>query len=57
MNYAPADLNPQRTCQRDFRFLLPLHRQFTPWQQKIAAKRKEVLQQSHGDIRRLFASV
>ena len=49
MNYAPADLNPQRDLPKGFfDFLLPLHRQFTPRQQKIAAKRKEVLQQSHG---------
>ena len=48
MNYAPADLNPQRDLPKGFfDFLLPLHRQFTPWQQKIAAKRKDVLQRSH----------
>ena len=44
MNYAPADLNPQRDLPKGFfDFLLPLHRQFTPWQQKMAAKRKERL--------------
>jgi malate synthase len=49
MNYAPADLNPQRDLPKGFfDFLLPLHRHFTPQQQKIAAKRKEVLQKSHG---------
>jgi malate synthase len=48
MNFAPADLNPQRDLPEGFlEFLLPLHRQFTPWQQKLAAKRKEVLSRSH----------
>src|SRR5579864_6324877 len=48
MNYAPADLNPQKDLPTGFfDFLLPLHQQFTPWQQKLAAKRAEVLQRSH----------
>ena len=48
MNFAPADLNPQRDLPKGFLdFLLPLHQQFTPWQQKLAAKRKEGLQRSH----------
>ena len=48
MNYAPADLDPQRDLPKGFfDFLLPLHRQFTPWQQKLVAKRAEVLQLSH----------
>jgi malate synthase len=48
VNFAPAELNPQRDLPEGFlEFLLPLHRQFTPWQQKLAAKRKEVLQRSH----------
>jgi malate synthase len=48
MNYAPADLNPQQDLPRGFfDFLLPLHQQFTPWQQKLVAKRAEVLQSSH----------
>ena len=48
MNYAPADLNPQKDLPAGFfDFLLPLHRQFTPWQQKLVAKRAEVLQSSH----------
>jgi malate synthase len=47
MNYAPADLNPQKDLPNGFfDFLLPLHKQFTPWQQKLAAKRAEVLQLS-----------
>jgi malate synthase len=48
MNYAPADLNPQKDLPAGFfDFLLPLHKQFTPRQQKLAAKRAEVLQKSH----------
>jgi malate synthase len=48
MNYAPADLNPQKDLPNGFfDFLLPLHKQFTPWQQKLVAKRAEVLQLSH----------
>jgi malate synthase len=49
MNYAPTDLNPQKDLpQGFFDFLLPLHKQFTPWQQKLIAKRAEVLRASHG---------
>jgi malate synthase len=48
MNYAPADLDPYRDLPKGFfDFLLPLHKQFTPWQQKLVAKRAEVLQLSH----------
>src|SRR5579864_2106072 len=48
MNYAPADLNPQKDLPTGFfDCLLPLHKQFTPWQQKLVAKRAEVLQKSH----------
>ncbi len=48
MNFAPADLNPERDLPRGFfDFLLPLHKQFTPRQQKFAARRLEVLQASH----------
>jgi malate synthase len=48
MNYAPADLNPDKDLpQGFFDFLLHLHKQFTPWQQQLVAKRAEVLQQSH----------
>ncbi len=48
MNYAPADLNPQKDLpQGFFDYLLPLHKQFTPRQQKLIAKRAEVLQASH----------
>jgi malate synthase len=49
MNYAPADLDPHQDLPRGFfEFLLPLHKQFTPWQQKLVARRAEVLQLSHG---------
>ena len=48
MNYAPANLNPEKDLPTGFlEFLLPLHRQFTPWQQKLIAKRADVLQASH----------
>jgi malate synthase len=48
MNYAPADLNPEKDLPKEFfDFLLPLHKQFTPWQQKLIAKREEVLERSH----------
>ena len=48
MNYAPADLNPETDLPKGFlEFLLPLHKQFTPRQQKLIAKRAEVLQLSH----------
>src|SRR5579863_7044062 len=49
MNYAPADLNPQKDLPGGFiDFLLPLHNQFTPWQRKLVTKRSEVLGLSHG---------
>jgi malate synthase len=48
INFAPANLNPQRDLPQGFLdFVLPLHKQFTPWQQKIIAKRAEVLRASH----------
>jgi malate synthase len=48
MNYAPADLNPEKDLPKRFmEFLLPLHKQFTPRQQQLAAKRAQVLQASH----------
>src|SRR5258706_15521385 len=48
MNYAPADLNPQKDLPNGFfDFLVPLHKQFTPWQQKLIAKRAQVLQETH----------
>ena len=48
MNYAPADLNPGKDLPKGFlEFLLPLHKQFTPQQQKLTAKRADVLQASY----------
>src|ERR1700723_2870925 len=48
MNYAPANLNPEKDLPTGFLdFLLPLHKQFTPWQQELIAKRAGVLQASH----------
>src|SRR5579862_1779522 len=48
MNYAPAGMNPEKDLPKGFLdFLLPLHKQFTPWQQKIIGKRAEGLKASH----------
>ncbi len=48
MNYAPPKLNPEKELPKGFMaFLAPLHKQFTPWQQKLGAKRAEVLEASH----------
>src|ERR1700684_2697671 len=48
MTHAPADFDPHRDLPQGFLdFLLPLHKQFAPWQQKLVAKRAEVLQSSH----------
>jgi malate synthase len=48
MNYAPPDMNPTMDLPQGFLdFLLPLHKQFTPWQKKFIAKRAESLQASH----------
>jgi hypothetical protein len=44
-NEAPADLNPEKDLPPGFlQFLLPLHKQFTPWQQVLVAMRNQVLQ-------------
>jgi malate synthase len=46
-NEAPADLNPENDLPKGFiQFLLPLHKQFTPWQQVLVAMRNQVLQAS-----------
>jgi malate synthase len=48
MNYAPAHLDPQKDLPKGFMdFLLPLHKQFTPRQQEIIAKRAKGLEASH----------
>ena len=47
VNIAPSTFDPARDLPPGFMdFLLPLHRQFTPRQQELAAKRMEVLQSS-----------
>jgi malate synthase len=48
MNHAPAGFNPHKDLPPGFfDFLVPLHVQFTPWQQKLVAKRAEALRSSH----------
>src|SRR5216684_7226515 len=49
MNSSPAAFHSEKDLpQGFFEFLAPLHRQFTPRQQQLAAKRKEVLARAHG---------
>ena len=49
INQAPPDLDPSRDLPRGFyEFLLPLHRVFTPRQQELAARRRQVLGEAHG---------
>src|SRR5882762_1528416 len=48
INQAPPDLDPSRDLARGFyEFLLPLHRAFTPRQQQLAARRRQVLGEAH----------
>jgi malate synthase len=48
MNYAPAEMDPRKDLPQGFLdYLLPLHQQFTPRQQKLVAKRAEALRSSH----------
>jgi malate synthase len=48
INQAPPDLDPSRDLPRGFyEFLLPLHRAFTPRQQELAARRRQVLAEAH----------
>lgn len=48
INYAPPDFNPYADLpQGFFDFLQPLHRVFTPRQQKLAAQRVQVLADAH----------
>jgi len=48
MNYAPADLDPRKDLPKGFfDYFVPLHKEFTPRQQKLIAKRAEVLKTSH----------
>jgi len=48
MNSVPADFDPARDLPAGFlEFLLPLHREFTPRQQQLVAKRAAALEGSH----------
>jgi malate synthase len=48
MNYAPSNLNPRTDLPAGFYdFLLPLHKKFTPWQQRLVAQRADALELSH----------
>lgn len=48
INYTPAGFDPFVDIPNDFLdFLLPLHREFTPRQQALTAKRAKVLAQAH----------
>src|SRR3989440_670480 len=49
VNQAPPDLDPSRDLPRGFiEFLTPLHRAFTPRQQALAARRRQILEAAHG---------
>ncbi len=48
INHAPVGFNAEEDLPKGFyEFLLPLHKEFTPRQQKLAQKRAEVLAASH----------
>lgn len=48
INHAPADFDPVRDLPKGFYdFLLPLHRDFTPRQQALVAKRAQALADAH----------
>jgi len=48
MNYAPSNLNPRTDLPAGFYdFLAPLHKKFTPWQQRLVAQRADALELSH----------
>jgi len=47
MNYAPSNLNPRTDLPAGFYdFLLPLHKKFTPWQERLVAQRADALELS-----------
>jgi malate synthase len=51
MNRAPDGFDPTRDLPQGFwAFYVPLHREFTPRQQALAARRKEVLAEAHRGI-------
>jgi len=48
MNFAPADLRPEKDLPKGFlEFLIPLHKEFTPRQRKLVLDRAKVLEASH----------
>ncbi len=48
MNCAPSNMNPRTDLPTGFYdFLLPLHKKFTPWQQRLVAQRADALELSH----------
>ncbi|HEX7960486.1 MAG TPA: hypothetical protein VF493_11240 [Terriglobales bacterium] len=48
INSTPGNFNLQRDLPRGFlEFFLPLHQRFTPWQQKLVTRRKQVLADAH----------
>jgi malate synthase len=48
LNSAPAGFDPRREFPEGFlNFLAPLHRRFTPWQQRLISERKEALRAAH----------
>ncbi len=47
-NNGPTVFDPLNKVSREFmEFLLPLHREFTPWQRVLATKRERVLAEAH----------
>jgi malate synthase len=51
LNTAPPDFDPKKDFPEGFyEFLLPLHRWFTPRQQALRARRKQVLAEAHAGI-------
>src|SRR5437867_13269620 len=48
INTTPPDFDPAADLPEGFLdFLLPLHREFTPRQQELAARREQVLAEAH----------
>jgi malate synthase len=48
MNCAPSNMNPRKDLPAGFYdFVLPLHKKFTPWQQRLVAQRADALELSH----------
>jgi len=48
LNTAPPSFDPRREFPEGFlNFLAPLHKRFTPWQQELLSRRRQVLQAAH----------